>query len=103
MRRQGRKVEKLCFRFSGCDPTEEQTQVPEEPFGESFNDLGFYRSLLNQEGCVSVEIASVRVRHNSYCHGIQAFYRVRFADGKPERLCPGPEHFSSHGYYSYHG
>lgn len=89
------RADKLCFCYSG---TELEKM---EPPNRSFSDLAFYRNLCNEDGCVSVKIASVRVRHNSYCHGIQAIYEVSFADGTTARR-PGPENFSSRGYYSYY-
>jgi len=93
------RAEKLQFRLSGC--MEEQTNVLERN-NKSFNDLDFYRYLWNQDGCVSVKIASVRVHHNFFCHGIQTIYEISFADGRTTRH-PGPENISSRGYYSYRG
>jgi hypothetical protein len=92
------RPEKLCFRYSGF--CYQGSTEKWEPLNRSFNDLAFYKNLWNEDGCVSVKIASVRVRHNNYCHGIQAIYEVAFADGTTARH-PGPANFSSSGYYSY--
>lgn len=67
-----------------------------------FNDLIFYESLLEKEGCCSAEISSLRIRHNQFCNGIQVVYRLTFVDGRTEKY-NGPENFFSNGYYSYHG
>merc|ERR1712125_222977 len=65
-----------------------------------FNDIEFYRSLWTEDGCVKAEISSVCVRHNMYCHGVQAIYRLTFADGRTETR-EGPRNFFSSGYYYY--
>ena len=57
-----------------------------------FNDLIFYESLLEKEGCCSAEISSLRIRHNQFCNGIQVVYRLTFVDGRTEKY-NGPENF----------
>jgi len=64
-----------------------------------FDDLEFYRQLLDENGCRCVQIAALCVQHNRYCHGINAVYRLTFNDGRTERR-NGPEHFYASGYYS---
>ena len=64
-----------------------------------FNDLPFYRRLLAEKGCRSVEISSVCVLENNwYCYGIQAVYQITFQDGRKETR-EGPENFYTDGYY----
>jgi len=65
-----------------------------------FNDIEFYRSLWKEDGCVKAEISSVCVRHNMYCHGVQAIYRLTFADGRTETR-EGPRNYFTSGYYFY--
>jgi hypothetical protein len=67
-----------------------------------FNDVSFYLSLKQLENCKSVDITSLVIRHNDYCHGIQATYRVTYMDGTTE-LREGPKNFFSNGYYAYGG
>lgn len=67
-----------------------------------FDDLAFYKQLLDENGCRCVDIAAMCVKHNDYCHGIQAVYRLTFNDGRTD-LRHGPENFYDSGYYSYHG
>lgn len=57
-----------------------------------FNDVSFYLSLKQLENCKSVDITSLVIRHNDYCHGIQATYRVTYMDGTTE-LREGPKNF----------
>jgi len=94
------RLGKLWYRFSGCEPNEEQVAVMDPIYDDAFSDLEFYESLWEEKGCRSVEISSVCVRHNQYCHGIQSFYRLTFADGT-KVIRPGPENFSSRGFYAH--
>ena len=72
--------------------------------GQFFNDVGYYQSLLELEGCCRVDISSLRVH---FCHvvsrreilrrslklyRIQAYYRLTFADGRTETHS-GPDNF----------
>lgn len=66
-----------------------------------FNDLDFYRSLRDRDGCVCVDIASIVVRHNDFVHGFQVTYRSTFRDGTV-RTDVGSENYFSTGFYSYH-
>lgn len=66
-----------------------------------FNDIEFYQSLWKEDGCVKAEISSVCVKHNMYCHGVQAIYSLTFADGRTETR-KGPRNFYSSGYYAPH-
>ena len=64
-----------------------------------FNDFDFYKSLCENERCLKVEIASICVRHNRFCHGFQVIYRSTFADGTTRRS-NGPKNFFAGGYYA---
>jgi len=75
------KVESECYEFNSS-------------IMGSFNDAKFYDSLWQENGCRSVEIASVAIRHNDqYCYGIQSLYRLKFEDGTMAER-PGPEHIN---------
>lgn len=101
---------RLWFRFSGSldqrghfiDGDGDGDNEDEERNEMDFDDLEFYRQLLDENGCRCVQIAALCVQHNKYCHGINAVYRLTFNDGRTE-LRNAPEHFYASGYYSYHG
>ena len=68
--------------------------------GHRFSDLQHYLELCAQPDCVKVCISRVRCRHNQYFMGLQVSYRSTFINGITQES-QGPEHFFSHGYYSY--
>lgn len=114
------------FRFSGSENLGEETVRMATDLGPTgdqilghfrprvhrsriFNDIYCYERLRQEEGCVRVEIHSVRVRHtasytsgigNKYCHGIQVTYKQWFRDGTT-RLFECDPNISSSGYYAY--
>ena len=65
-----------------------------------FNDLNVYKSLLNENGCVSVKISSIIVRCSKYIHGFRVKYKCKFNDGRAETR-ESVENFFSSGYYGY--
>lgn len=68
----------------------------------TFNDMEFYLSLLDQPGCLRVDLAEVYVLRNSYVQGIQGVYRCRWKNGSityPRGDC----HMFVHGYYGRNG
>mmetsp|Transcript_58 Transcript_58/g.60 ORF Transcript_58/g.60 Transcript_58/m.60 type:complete len:259 (+) Transcript_58:189-965(+) len=83
-------------------PIEVGNRVMKSPenmqYHQLFNDFQFYNSLLLLKGCVEVEISGLRVRHNDFCHGIQAIYLLTFEDGTSQKRS-GPENFFSTGTY----
>jgi len=72
-----------------------------EPGKRYFNDFNFYDNLCRQDGCTRVDISSIRVRHNHFCHGFQVQYRSTFENGS-ECLTWSEPHFFSSGYYAFH-
>lgn len=105
------KVDNFSFEFSGSDDQRSlftsgdsgrryyDNASPVRGIQGHFNDLPFYRQLLAEKGCRSVEIASVCVLVNRrYCYGIQAVYQITFQDGRKETR-EGPENFYTDGYY----
>lgn len=104
-------MEQLHFRYSKSDYdygsiiqtiSENYNQALLPVHRSSFNDIDFYQALCAERQCIQVEIASVTVRHNDFCHGVQATYCLTFANGTTKRR-KGPQNFSSNGFYAYHG
>ena len=66
-----------------------------------FNDFDIYHQLRSEKGCQRVEIDSIEVLHNNFCHGLQVTYRSISDDGHTKFVKCLP-HFFSSGYYAYH-
>jgi len=89
---------RLWFRFSGSLDQPGQfidgdgDNEDEVRNKMDFDDLEFYRQLLDENGCRCVRIAALCVQLNRYHYGIKAVYRLTFNDGRTERR-NGPKHF----------
>lgn len=105
---------KCTFRFSGEEglnlhknnhtnaANEIMQNSMRSPHDHYFNDFDIYHQLCSEKGCQRVEIDSIHVRHNRFCHGLQVTYRSIFDDGHI-KMFECPPHFYDKGYYSYHG
>lgn len=88
--------------ITGCTFLANTVMKKAEPERQLFNDFTFYNDLCQKDDCTKVEIASIRARHNSFCHGFQVQYRTRSKNGSTQLIWAKP-HFFQQGYYSYHG
>lgn len=103
------EMDQLHFRYSNHEYgsiiqtiSENYNQALLPVRGRTFNGIDFYQALCAEHQCIQVEIASFTVRHNDFCHGVQATYRLTFTNGPTQRR-KGPRNFSSSGFYANHG
>ena len=65
--------------------------------GEEFNDLDFYTSLCDDDGCTHVDISHIDVFHSQNCFfGLRVYYRSAYYDGTTHEC--SIEHAFSSGY-----
>jgi hypothetical protein len=96
------KNSKTFSLITGCSFLADLIIKQAEPGRQYFNDFNFYNDLCQKDDCTKVDIASIRARHNDFCHGFQVQYRTRSRNGSTQLVWTKP-HFFQHGYYSYAG
>eukprot|EP00554_Chaetoceros_debilis_P014846 CAMPEP_0194121990 /NCGR_PEP_ID=MMETSP0150-20130528/48903_1 /TAXON_ID=122233 /ORGANISM="Chaetoceros debilis, Strain MM31A-1" /LENGTH=282 /DNA_ID=CAMNT_0038814653 /DNA_START=61 /DNA_END=909 /DNA_ORIENTATION=+ len=96
------KNSKTFSLITGCSFLANLIMKQAESGRQYFNDFNFYDDLCQKDDCTKVDIASIRARHNDFCHGFQVQYRTRSQNGSTQ-LVWAKKHFFQHGFYSYHG